>query len=49
MAYWYRNVGSEVLRHRMKKVMAMLKAIHAQEDRETAEKKALDMVKSYGC
>ncbi len=28
----------------MKKVMAMLKAIHAQEDREAAEKKAMDVV-----
>ena len=28
----------------MKEVMAMLKAIHAQEDREAAEKKAVDVI-----
>ena len=44
MVHWYRNVGSEVPRHRKKEVMAMLKAIHAQEDREAAEKKATDVV-----
>jgi transposase-like protein len=44
VVHWYRNVGSEVPRHRMKEVMAMLKAIHAQEDREAAEKKASDVV-----
>ncbi len=44
VVHWYRNVGSEVPRHRMKEVMAMLKAIHAQEDREAAEKKAVDVV-----
>jgi putative transposase len=44
MVHWYRNVGSEVPRHRMREVMAMLKAIHAQEDREAAEKKAKDVV-----
>ena len=44
VVHWYRNVSSEVPRHRMKEVMAMLKAIHAQEDREAAEKKAADVV-----
>ncbi len=44
VVHWYRNVGSEVPRHWMKEVMAMLKAIHAQEDREAAEKKAVDVV-----
>ncbi|QEG33398.1 IS256 family transposase [Bythopirellula goksoeyrii] len=44
VVHWYRNVGSEVPRHRMKEVMAMLKAIHAQEDREAAKKKAGDVV-----
>jgi putative transposase len=44
VVHWYRNVGSEVPRHRMQEVMAMLKAIHAQEDREAAEKKAIDVV-----
>ena len=44
VVHWYRNVGADVPRHRMKEVMAMLKAIHAQEDRAAAEKKALDVV-----
>jgi transposase-like protein len=44
VVHWYRNVGSEVPRHRMREVMAMLKAIHAQEDHEAAEKKAVDVV-----
>jgi len=42
--HWYRNVGSAVPRSKSKEVMAMLKAIHAQEDREAAEKKAQDVV-----
>lgn len=44
VVHWCRNVGSEVPRHRMQEVMAMLKAIHAQEDRQAAEKKAVDVV-----
>ncbi len=44
MVHWYRNVGSTVPRAKMKDVMAMLKAIHAQEDREAADKKATDVV-----
>jgi len=42
--HWYRNVGSAVPRAKSAEVMAMLKAIHAQEDREAAEKKAADVV-----
>jgi len=44
MVHWHRNVGSSVPRNKAKEVMAMLKAIHAQEDREAAEKKATDVV-----
>ena len=42
--HWYRNVRSAVPRSKSKEVMAMLKAIHAQEDRQAAEKKAADVV-----
>jgi len=44
MVHWYRNVSSQVPKAKVKEVMAMLKAIHAQEDREAAEKKASDVV-----
>lgn len=44
MVHWYRNVGSHVPKSKSKELMAMLKAIHAQEDREAAEKKAGDVV-----
>jgi putative transposase len=44
MVHWYRNVGSTVPKSKIKEVMAMLKAIHAQEDRQAAEKKAVDVV-----
>ena len=44
MVHWYRNVGSVVPQSHTKEVMAMLKAIHAQEDRQAAEKKAADVV-----
>jgi putative transposase len=44
MVHWYRNVGSVVPQSHMKEVMAMLKAIHAQEDRPAAEAKAADVV-----
>ena len=40
MVHWYRNVMSVVPRSKVKKVMAMLKAIHAQEDRQAARDKA---------
>jgi putative transposase len=42
--HWYRNVSSHVPRERMREVAAMLKAIHAQEDRAAAEGKASDVV-----
>jgi len=37
-------VGSSVPNAKTKEVMAMLKVIHGQEDREAAEKKAVDVV-----
>ena len=40
MVHWYRNVNAEVPKTRSKTVMAMCKAIHAQEDREAADAKA---------
>ena len=40
MVHWYRNVMSVVPRSKVKEVMAMLKAIHAQEDRQAARDKA---------
>jgi len=40
MVHWYRNVMSVVPKSRVKEVMAMLKAIHAQEDRPAACDKA---------
>lgn len=42
--HWYRNIFSHVPRDKVKDVAAMLKAIHAQEDRAAAEKKAGDVV-----
>ena len=44
MVHWYRNVGSAVPHSKSKEVMAMLKAIHAQEDRQAAQAKAADVV-----
>lgn len=40
MVHWYRNVMSVVPKGKVKEVMAMLKAIHAQEDRQAARQKA---------
>ena len=44
VVHWYRNVLSVVPKAKAKKVAAMLKAIHAQEDRQAARKKAGDVV-----
>jgi putative transposase len=44
MVHWYRNVGTTVPQSKSREVMAMLKAIHAQEDRQAAEKKGADVV-----
>ncbi len=40
MVHWYRNVMSVVPKGKVKEAMAMLKAIHAQEDRQAARDKA---------
>ncbi len=40
MVHWYRNVMSVVPKGKVKEVVAMLKAIHAQEDRQAARSKA---------
>ena len=40
VVHWYRNIFSVVPNHKVKEVAAMLKAIHAQEDREAALEKA---------
>lgn len=45
MVHGYRNVMANVPRSKLKEVVAMLKAIHAQEDRKAALKKALDVEK----
>jgi len=44
VVHWYRNVNAQVPKSQSKAVMAMAKAIHAQEDREAAQKKAVDVV-----
>ena len=43
MVHWYRNVFTAVPKGKVKVVAAMLKAIHAQEDREAARRKAEDV------
>lgn len=40
VVHWYRNVMTAVPQGKVREVAAMLKAIHAQEDRESAEQKA---------
>jgi transposase-like protein len=44
MVHWYRNVFTAVPKGRVKEVAAMLKAIHAQEDRAAAAKKGAEVV-----
>ena len=44
VVHWYRNVLASVPTGKSRDVAAMLKAIHAQEDRPAAEKKAADVV-----
>lgn len=44
MVHWFRNVLTVVPTLKVGEVVAMLKAIHAQEDRTAAEKKASDVV-----
>jgi transposase-like protein len=43
VVHWYRNGWSHVPKGKVKEVAAMLKAIHASEDREAALKKAEDV------
>lgn len=42
--HWYRNILKDVPKGKTKTVAAMLKAIHSQEDKAAAEKKAADVV-----
>jgi putative transposase len=44
MVHWFRNVLTAIPTGKAREVVAMLKAIHAQEDRIAAEKKAVDVV-----
>ena len=44
VVHWYRNVFTAVPKGKVKSVAAMLKAIHAQEDRQAARRKAADVV-----
>jgi putative transposase len=44
VVHWYRNIFSEVPTTKVKEVAAMLKAIHAQEDAESAQDKAMAVV-----
>lgn len=44
MVHWFRNVLTAIPTSKAREVVAMLKAIHAQEDRAAAEKKAADVV-----
>ena len=43
VVHWYRNVFTAVPKGKVKAVAAMLKAIHAQEDRQAARRKADDV------
>ena len=44
MVHWFRNVRTAIPTGKAREVVAMLKAIHAQEDRTAAEKKAADVI-----
>jgi putative transposase len=48
VVHWYRNVFTAVPKGKVKAVAAMLKAIHAQEDRQAALQKAADVVEKLG-
>jgi putative transposase len=45
VVHWYRNVLTAVPKVKAKAVAAMLKAIHAQEDRQAARRKAEDVLR----
>ena len=44
VVHWYRNMFTAVPKGKVKAVAAMLKAIHAQEDRQAARRKADDVI-----
>lgn len=44
VVHFYRNVFSHAPRGKIREVAAMLKAIHAQESRESAKAKARDVI-----
>ncbi len=46
VVHFYRNVFSVVPKSKVKNVALMLKAIHAQEDKEAARRKAADVIKN---
>lgn len=48
VVHWYRNAFSHVPRAKMREVALMLKAIHAQENRQAAEAKAAAVVAELG-
>lgn len=48
IVHFYRNVFSVVPRKKVKEVAAMLKAIHAQEDKKAALKKVDDVLEKLG-
>jgi transposase-like protein len=48
VVHWYRNVMTAVPQGKVREVVAMLKAIHAQEDRSSAEQKAALVVEKLG-
>lgn len=48
VVHWYRNVMTAVPQGKVREVAAMLKAIHAQEDRTSAEQKAGRVVEKLG-
>lgn len=45
VVHWYRNIFSDVPKHKVRTVSGMLKAIHAQEDHTAAQEKARAVVK----
>lgn len=48
MVHWYRNVTTAVPQGKVREVVAMLKEIHAQEDRSSAEQKVVLVVEKFG-
>ena len=48
IVHFYRNVFSVVPRKKVKEVAAMLKAIHAQEDKKAVLKKVDDVLEKLG-